>query len=189
MHAIKHTSILILLMLLIQAGLLLIMGQPLICVCGYIKLWEGNIASAGNSQHLTDWYTFTHIIHGFIFYFLSWLFFPKTPVSLRLIFAVGVEISWEVIENTPVIIQRYRQQALAAGYSGDSVINSLSDTLSMIMGFGMAWKFPSWFIVLIGLGFELWLAYEIHDNFILNLINLIHESPQIKVWQSTVNLT
>lgn len=180
---IKNTGMLILCLMLLQASLLKIMGQPLICTCAYVKMWEGNIASAGNSQHLTDWYTFTHIIHGFIFYFLSWVFFPRASMSMRLLLAVGVEISWEVIENTPFVIQRYREQALAQGYVGDSIINSLSDTVAMIIGFCVARKFPWWFIVMVGLGLELGLAYEIHDNLTLNIIGFFYHSPRIDAWQ------
>lgn len=183
MFSIKRAFLFAFILLLIQAFLLVLMGQPLICACGYIKLWEGKILSAGNSQHLTDWYTFTHIIHGFIFYFLSWFFFPKMQITLRLILAVGVEVSWEVIENTPIVIQHYREQALAQGYHGDSVINSLSDTLSMMIGFCTARLVPWWFILIVVLGLELWLAYEIRDNLMLNIINLIHEFPFINAWQ------
>lgn len=183
MCIIKRTGIIILILMLFQAALLLIMGQPLICTCGYIKLWEGSVASTGNSQHLTDWYTFSHILHGFIFYFLTWILFPKASFGFRLALAVGLEVSWEVLENTPWVIDRYRQQALAQGYIGDSVINSLSDTLSMIIGFVVARKLPWWLTLCIAIALELGMAYAIHDNLTLNIINLIQDVPQIRAWQ------
>lgn len=173
-------------MLAMQAILLIAMGQPLICACGYIKLWEGIVLSSGNSQHLTDWYTFSHIIHGFLFYFLFWLIFPKMPIPIRFLIALGVEVSWEIFENTPIIIEHYRQQALASGYIGDSVLNSLSDSISMMIGFLTAYLLPWWTVIIIGLGLEVWVAYEIHDNLTLNIINLIHVFPWIKAWQMAV---
>src|SRR3954464_6554156 len=97
-------------LLLVQAIVLYLFHQPIICTCGYIKLWEGSVASSGNSQHLTDWYTFSHIIHGFLFYLLLWYFFPKMPLLQRLLMAVGIEVAWEITENTPMVIQHYREQ-------------------------------------------------------------------------------
>ena len=103
-------------------------GQPPICTCGTVRLWAGQVLGPENSQQITDWYSFSHVIHGIGFYFLLWLIAPRAPVLLRLALAVGLEVGWEVLENTPFIIERYRQQALAQGYVGDSILNSLSDT-------------------------------------------------------------
>ena len=140
--------------------------------------------SSGNSQHLTDWYTFSHIIHGFLFYLLLWLVFPKMSVSKRLLIAMGIEIGWEILENTPMVINRYRQQALAQGYTGDSIINSVVDTLAMMAGFFMARKWPVWSIVAIGLGMELFAGIMIRDNLTLNVLNLIHIFPAVSRWQA-----
>lgn len=167
-----------------QALVLYVFGQPAICACGYVKLWEGVVQSAGNSQHLTDWYTFSHIIHGFLFYLALWWLFPRMSVWKRLLLAMGVEIAWELTENTPMVIQHYRAQALAQGYTGDSIINSVSDTLAMVLGFFMALKMPTWLIVVIGLGLELFVVYMIRDNLTLNIINLIHIFPAIATWQA-----
>ncbi len=170
-------------LLAFQALVLFLYGQPPICTCGYIKLWEGVVLGPGNSQHITDWYTFSHIIHGFIFYFLLWKLFPKLPIAWKLLLAVGVEVSWELIENTPMVIAHYRQQALAVGYSGDSIINSMSDTISMIAGFVMARKFPVIAIILVAIGLELFTGYMIRDNLTLNVINLIYPFDFISHWQ------
>src|SRR3989338_9550800 len=115
----------------VQALVLYWYGQPPICTCSYVKLWEGVVLSAGNSQHIADWYTYSHIIHGFIFYAALRYFFPPIPVVQRLLLATGIEIAWELVENTPAVIQHYREQALAQGYTGDSIINSVSDTLAL----------------------------------------------------------
>lgn len=166
-----------------QAVTLFIFGQPPICECGTIKLWEGTVLSTGNSQHLSDWYTFSHIVHGFIFYgVLAWLM-PNIPFRLRILLALGVESAWEVSENTPMVIQHYREQALAVGYSGDSIINSVMDTLFMAVGFVAARKYSWWIIVIAAVVFELFALYMIRDNLTLNVINLIHPFQAISDWQ------
>ncbi|OGG48487.1 hypothetical protein A2678_03240 [Candidatus Kaiserbacteria bacterium RIFCSPHIGHO2_01_FULL_53_31] len=172
------------LLLSVQALVLYAFGQPAICTCGYVKLWEGVVSSAGNSQHLVDWYSFSHIIHGFLFYLALRWFFPGMSAWRRLLYAIGLETTWEIVENTPTVIQHYRLQALAQGYTGDSIINSVSDTLAMVVGFFMAWRIPTWLIVVIGIGLEIFVAYMIRDNLTLNILNLIHVFPVIATWQA-----
>ena len=171
-------------LLAVQAGVLYFFGQPAICTCGYVKLWEGAVLSSGNSQHLSDWYTFSHVIHGFLFYLLLYWLFPSMSVGRRLLLAMGLEIGWEILENTPMVIQHYREQALAQGYTGDSILNSLSDTVFMVVGFVMARKMPVWSIIALGLGFELFTGYMIRDNLTLNIVNLLHGFPMIHAWQA-----
>ena len=172
--------------ILIQIGALFYIGHPWICTCGYIELWHGEVFSSGNSQHITDWYTYSHIIHGFIFYVLLWAVFPKSPILLRLLLAVGIETAWEIFENSEFIMNRYRQTALALDYYGDSIINSVSDTASMVLGFLLARKLPVWSIVLTAIVFEVFTGYMIHDNLTLNIITLIHPFEFISVWQTGV---
>src|SRR3954464_14070938 len=166
-RSIKRWALGIPLLLAIQAAVLLAMGRPPICTCGTVKFWEGDVLSSEMSQHLFDWYTYTHIVHGFLLYGLLRLALPKVPLLPRLLIATGVEAAWEIAENTPWVIEAYRQQALAQGYVGDSVINSLFDTLSMIAGSVLALTMPVWASVGVVLLLEGYAAYEIHDNLTL----------------------
>lgn len=168
----------------LQALVLLALGQPPICTCGTIKLWTGDVSGPENSQQLTDWYTYTHIVHGFVLYFLLWLIAPRMPIGLRFVLAVGLEASWEMIENTPFIIDRYRQSALAQGYVGDSIVNSVFDTLAGAFGFVLARILPVWSTVVIMVVMELFVGFMIHDNLTLNIIQLIHPTAAISDWQA-----
>lgn len=171
-------------LLVLQGVGLFLFGQPMICECGYIKVWEGAVFSAGMSQHLSDWYTFSHIIHGFLFYLLLWYVFPRMSFGTRLLLAMGLEIGWEIAENTPWVIEAYRAQALAQGYVGDSIINSLLDTLFMMVGFFLAWRLPIWVTIVLGVLFEVGVAYAIHDNLTLNILNFIYPFDFIYRWQA-----
>ncbi len=171
-------------LVVLQALVLLAMDQPPICTCGYVKFWHGVVQSDENSQQIADWYTFSHIIHGIAFYFILWLIAPKSSVWLRFAIAIAVEVSWEVLENTPMIIDRYRESALAQGYVGDSVINSIFDTLAAALGFFIARTFPVWLTVTLVVVFEVFVGYMIRDNLTLNIIQLLFPSETISKWQS-----
>lgn len=170
--------------IIVQAGILIALGQPPICTCGTIKLWTGVVSGPENSQQLTDWYSYTHIVHGFILYFLLWLIAPRMPISLRFVLAVGLEVGWEIVENSPFIIDRYRQSALAQGYIGDSVVNSVVDTLAGAFGFVLARILPAWSTVVVMIAMELFVGFMIHDNLTLNIIQLIHPTAAISGWQA-----
>lgn len=168
----------------VQAGVLYFLGQPIISESGHVKLWVSEVLSPEMSQQLFDWYTFSHIIHGFLFYaLLRWLF-PRMSVMVRLLIAMGIEIGWEIAENTPWVINAYREQALAQGYAGDSVINSLLDTLSMILGFFLAFRLPVWVTIALAVAFEVGVGYIIRDNLTLNVLNFIHNFEFIHRWQA-----
>jgi hypothetical protein len=167
----------------LQALILLAMGLPLICTCGHVALWHCDPSGPETSQHLADWYTATHVVHGFGLYLLLWLVVPGLPIAQRFALAIGIEVAWEVIENTPLIVERYRQSALARGYFGDSVVNSVADTLAAAIGFILTWIMPVRASVALVLATELLLGYAIRDNLTLNIIQLIHPSEAISAWQ------
>src|SRR5690348_6580528 len=159
-----------------QVAILHGFGQPLIAASGHILLWVGDPRSADTSQQLADWYSFSHIIHGFIFFGILRLLMPQLPLAARLLIAMGIEIGWEITENTPAIIQHYRKQALAAGYVGDSILNSVSDTVMMSSGFFFASRVRARFVIALAIGLELFTAYAIRDNLTLNVLGLIAPS-------------
>ena len=168
----------------LQALVLLWWGQPVTCACGTIKLWEGVVLGSGNSQHITDWYTFSHLIHGVIFYWLLGRFFPQMSLWAKFFLAVGVEVAWELLENTPLVIDYYRQQALAQGYVGDSVLNSVCDTVAMAVGFVAAWRLPRWVVIGGAVVLEAVTLYFIRDGLVLNVLNFAYQFDFIKNWQS-----
>lgn len=178
-------AILVIAMLFVaQATTLRLLGQPLVCACGYVTLFVADVWSSQMSQQLADWYSFSHIIHGFIFYALLWLVAPRLAVHWRLAIAVGLEASWEIAENTPWVINAYRRQALAQGYVGDSIVNSLMDTVSMMLGFVLAWRLSWKWALALAMAMEVGVAWVIHDNLTLNILGFIHQFDFITAWQS-----
>jgi Protein of unknown function (DUF2585) len=169
---------------LAQVVVLVAFGQPLICTCGTVRLWQGVVVHPETSQQLSDWYTFSHVIHGCLFYALLWLVAPRMPVLWRFALAIGIEVGWEVLENTPMVIERYRQSALAVGYSGDSVLNSVADTAAAALGFLFAARARLPLVIGFVVAAEIFTAVMVRDNLTLNIIQLIYPSTTISNWQA-----
>jgi hypothetical protein len=175
--------------LIATVGILFTMDRPPICPCGSIKLWHGVVASSENSQHIADWYSFSHIIHGFLFYgaahllWRKWKLLSGVPARWALPIAVAIEAGWELLENSPIIIDRYRAVTVSWGYSGDSIVNSMADIGWMIFGFWLASRIPVRTSVALGIAFELFTLIMIRDNLTLNVLMLVWPVEAIRQWQ------
>jgi hypothetical protein len=173
--------------MIVMIMILRMLGRPWICDCGSIKLWHGAVVSSENSQHISDWYTFSHITHGFLFYWMAWclsrVIGPLRPVPIRFVLAVVVEAGWEILENTNFIIDRYREATIALDYYGDSILNSSFDVIFMSLGFLVAARIPGLATLVIALSFEIFTAVMIRDNLSLNILMLLWPVEAVKTWQ------
>ncbi len=170
--------------------ILFAMQRPVICACGTVKLWHGIVDSAQNSQHIADWYTFSHITHGLIFYgcahllWRRWQIFDGAPARWALPIAVAIEASWEILENSPMIIDRYRAVTVSFGYAGDSIVNSMADIGWMIAGFWLASRISWKASVALAAAFELFTLAMIRDNLTLNVLMLVWPLDAVRDWQA-----
>ncbi len=172
---------------IVTAVLLHLEGRIAICACGYVKFWHGLVVSSGNSQHLFDWYSFSHVVHGLGFYLLLWLIDRKKKLSMttKFLIALGLEGGWEILENSAWIINRYRSATISLDYFGDSIINSIGDMIAMAIGFIFAARTKPWMSIALYFVLELLLLWAIKDNLTINIIMLIHPIEALKVWQAS----
>lgn len=180
----RRALLLTILILAAAAAMLLAMGRNPICTCGTVQLWVGERDSAKTSQMLADWYSLSHIVHGLLFYGLLWLIARRWPVERRFLVALLVEAAWEVTENAPLVIDRYRATTAALGYAGDSVINSLSDIAMMALGFLLARKLAVRAALVLVLALEVIPLFTIRDNLTLNIWELIAPNKAVQAWQA-----
>ena len=180
----RRTWLIAVVILASVAAIELAMGRNAICTCGSIDLWVGARDSPKTSQMLSDWYSLSHIVHGLLFYAALWLVARRLDVRWRFLIALLVEGGWEVIENTPMVIDRYRATTAALGYTGDSVVNSLSDVLMMALGFLIARKLPVRASVVLVVVLEVIPLFAIRDNLTLNVWQLIAPSQAVQHWQA-----
>ena len=158
-------------------------GRVWWCTCGTPTLFSAEVASRHNSQHLFDWYSFSHVLHGAIFYWGLRLAAPRLGLAWKVMVAVVVETAWEVLENSPFIIDRYREATAALGYEGDSVVNIVGDLLFCLAGFfaarAIGWRWSIAFFAAV----ELTMLAMIRDNLTLNVVMLVWPVESIRQWQ------
>lgn len=167
----------------ITAAILYFMGRVFMSTSGALLLWVSDTNSAEMSQQISDWYTASHFIHGILFFGLLYFFRKWLSIGTRLVIATIIESGWEILENSSLIIDRYREATIAIGYTGDSILNSVSDIIFMIFGFFFTRYVPVWVAVLTVIILEVLVGYLIRDNLLLNIIMLIYPMDAIKVWQ------
>lgn len=172
--------------LLATAAILHGLGRVFFCTCGRVRLWAGGVHTPDNSQQLSDWYSFSHIIHGMLFFALLWLVARRLPLLWRLAIAVVIECGWEILENSPLIIERYRAATIAIGYTGDSILNSLSDVAMMALGFLIAARLPWRWTAALAIAMEVMTLLIIRDNLTLNVIMLAWPIEAIRQWQAGI---
>ena len=159
------------------------MGRKMWGAAGKAGLWSGDINSSTNSQFVADPYSFTHVLHGMVFYGLLWLAGRKWPAPVRALAALILESAWEVAENSDFVIDRYRAQTISLNYYGDSIVNSVSDVAAAMLGFLLAWRLPPLATLAIFLLVETAMALAVRDNLTVNVIMLIHPVQAIRAWQ------
>ena len=179
----RQTLALLFLCLALQALALYLMGHPLICTCGYVKLWHGQVFSSENSQHIADWYSLGHLDHGILFYGLAWLLMRNASFNARALAVAVTGVIWEVGENTDMVIERFRAVTISLDYYGDSVLNSVWDSIIMMVGVLMARRSTVWLSVAVLLGTEALAAWMVRDGLALNTLMLLYPVQAVKDWQ------
>jgi hypothetical protein len=171
------------LVLLLMIVLLRAQGRMFLCACGYFDVWTSDTCSSNNSQQLFDPYSFTHVLHGFLFFWLIALLFKRLTASWQFLLTLLLESAWEVFENTSFVINKYRTETAALGYQGDTVVNSLGDVACALVGFLVARQLGLRRSLILFLLLELVLMLWIHDSLLLQILMLVRPVEAIKLWQ------
>jgi len=161
-------------------------GQPLICTCRYVQLWVGSIWSSGNSQHIADWYTLSHIVYGLMIVPLGRLISPRLSFNLLFAIAISTGTAWEIVEHTEWVLGQFRDTTVNQGYIGDSVLNAVADYVFMMAGFFFGRLLPSLWTLALMLSLEVTAALVARDSLILETIMLIHRFEAIEIWQQEI---
>jgi hypothetical protein len=162
-------------------------GQPLICTCGYVRFWVGSVFSSGNSQHIADWYSLSHVVHGMLVVLAGRLFFPRLSTRVLFGIAIATGVAWEIGEHTDWVMDRFRATTLYQGYLGDSVLNAVFDYLWMLAGFFLASVIPTIWIVLAIASLEITAAVLARDCLTLTTLMLIYPLDAVEAWQQVLN--
>src|SRR5689334_23713647 len=174
------------LVLLLVVALLHTEGRIFVCDCGHFAVWTGDTCSSQTSQQLFDPYSFTHVLHGFLYFWLMALLFRRLSVGWQVWLALLIEGAWEVFENTRFVIDKYRTETAALGYQGDTIVNSLGDLTCAFAGFLLARKLGLRWSLIVFVLIEVVLILWIHDSLLLQILMLVHPVEAIKLWQTCV---
>ena len=162
-------------------------GQPLICTCGEVRLWVGSVFDGGNSQHIADWYTLSHILHGVLIALLGRLLFPRLDPRWLFLTAIVTGVGWEIVEHTDFVLEAFRSTTINAGYWGDSVLNAVADYVWMLGGFLAAMRLTTP-VVLAGVAaLELSAAFIARDSLTLSTLMLLYPLDAVEEWQQEIN--
>ena len=162
-------------------------GQPLICTCGEVKLWVGSVFDSGNSQHIADWYTLSHILHGVLIALVGRLLFPRIGYTVLFGTVIATGIGWELIEHTDFVLDAFRATTINAGYHGDSVLNSVADYIWMMGGFFAAYAMRTFNVVAMVAALELSAAFIARDSLTLSTLMLLYPVDAVESWQQEIN--
>ena len=172
--------------LLLTVVTLRVEGRLFLCTCGHFALWTSDTCSSNTSQQLLDPYSFTHVLHGFLFFWLIALLFRRLSANWQVCLALLIEGAWEMLENTPFVINKYRTETAALGYTGDTIVNSFGDLMCALVGFMIARKLGLRWSLVVFVLVEIVLLVWIHDSLLLQILMLVHPVESIKLWQMCV---
>jgi hypothetical protein len=182
----RHWLVFIVATALVLLALIVVLraeGRRFMCACGYFAVWVGDWCSSNTSQQLLDPYSLTHVLHGFLFFWLIALLFKRMPRVWQFLLALLLESAWEVFENTSFVINKYRTETAALGYQGDTIVNSLGDLACALIGFVIARRLGVRRSLIVFVLIEVILSVWIHDSLLLQILMLVRPVEAVKLWQ------